>query len=207
MNRPPRLDIVDDIITDRNVVSSAVVDAVIVIRIVIIGWAASVTGREAADVVDDIAIYQDVVLLDINGGLPIAGTGADSTDVIDTVADDFRESATAEHLDTARAPAGVGHAIDLEVLDANVIGASEGETGFGVVLPVELGAPLVARSEGHQSARLPAAGDADNRSAARVGTAISIDAVLDNHGAPSSDSVRSLLDGAEGLSLCAGVGV
>jgi hypothetical protein len=208
MNRPPLLDIVDDIVTDRNIVARAVVNAVIVVLIVIIGWTASVlSGREAADVVDDIAFNQNVVLLDINGSLTVCGIGADSTDVVDTVADDLRESASVEHLDAARAAAGVGHAIDLEILDANVISASEAETGAGGVLSVDLSAPLVARSEGYQSARLSAAGEADNRSAARVGTAICIDAVLDNHGSPRIDSVRRLLDGAEGLILCAGVGV
>jgi len=208
MNRPPLLDIVNDIVTDCNVIARAMVNAVIVVLIVVIGWTASaLSGCEAADVVDDIAFNQNVVLLDINGCLPVGGIGADSTDVVDTVADDLGESATVEHLDAARAAAGVGHAIDLEVLDANVIGASEAETGAGGVLSVDLSAPLVARSEGYQSARHSAAGEANNRSAARVGTAICVDAVLDNHGIPRIDSVRRLLDGAEGLSLCARVGV
>jgi hypothetical protein len=208
LNRPPLLDIVEDIVTDSNIVARAVVDAVIVVLIVIIGWVASVLpGCETADVVDDVAFNQNVALLDINAHLSVAGIGADSTDVMDAVADDFRESAAAIHLDSGPAATGVGHAIDLEVLDANVIGASEGETGAGVILSVELGAPLVARFEGHQFARLPAASEADNRLATRVGTAISINAVLDNHGTPRSDSVSRLLDGAEGLTLCAGVGV
>lgn len=180
----------------------------IVVLIVIVGRIASVlSGREAADVVDDVAFQQNVVLLDINADLPVAGISADATDLVDTVADDFRVSAAVEHLDTARAATGVGHTIELEALDANVIGSSEGETGAGVVLSVDLGAPLVARFEGYQLASPSAAGEADNRFAALIGTAISIDAILDNYGIPRIDDVRRLLDGAEGAILCTGVGV
>ena len=207
LNRPPLLDIVDNIITDRNIVAPAVVDAVIVVLIETIGIASVLSGREAADVVDDVAFQQNVVLIDINGNLPVAGIGADSTDLVDTVADDFRESAAVERLNTARAATRVGHTNDLEALDANVIGASEGDTGAGVVLSVDLGAPLVARFEGYQLTGPTAAGDADNRSAALIGTAISINAILDNYGVPRIDDVCRLLDGAEGTILCTRVGV
>ena len=207
LNRPPLLDIVDDIVTDRDVVTPAVVDAVIVVLIVTIGTAPVLSGREAADVVDDVAVQQNVALIDINADFPVAGIGADATDLVDTVADDLGESAAVEHLDTARASAGVGHPIDLEVLDADVIGAREVEPGFRVVLSVDLGAPLVARSEGYQFAGHSAAGDADNRSAALVGTARSINAILDNYGVPRIDDVRRLLDSAEGAILCTWVAV
>jgi hypothetical protein len=207
LNRPPLLDIVDDIVTDRNIVTPAVVDAVIVVLIETIGTAPVLSGRETSDVVDDIAIQQNVTLVDINANLPIAGIGADATDLVDTVADDFRESAAVEHLNATRAATGVGHTNDLEALDANVVGAREVEPGFRVVLSVDLGSPLVARSEGHQFAGHSAAGDADNRSAALVGTASSIVAILDNYGVPRVDDVRRLLDGAEGTILCTRVGV
>ena len=207
LNRPPLFDIVDDIVTDRDIVTPAVVDAVIVVLIVTIGTAPVLSGRETSDVVDDVAIQQNVTLVDINANLPIAGIGADATDLVDTVANDLGESAAVEHLNAARAATGVGHTNDLEPLDANVVGACEVEPGFRVVLSVDLGSPLVARSEGHQFAGHSAAGEADNRSAALVGTASSIDAILDNYGVPRVDDVRRLLDSAEGAILCTRVGV
>src|SRR5262249_43827872 len=155
------------------------------------------------------AFHQNIVLFDIDAVLPLAGTGADTTVIVDMVADDFRESAASERIDAGRAATGsVGHAIDLEVLDANVIGATETETeGGDSILPVDTSAPLVARFEGDQLARRAAAGEADNRFAALVGTAISIDAILDNYGIPRIDDVCRHLNSAEGLVLCAGVGV
>ena len=207
LNRPPLLDVVEDIVTYRDVVAPAVVDAVVVVLIVTIGTAPVLSWSETPDVVDDVAVQQNVTLLDVNADLPVAGVGADATDLVDAVADDLGESAAVEDLDAARAAAGVGHPIDLETLDANVVGAREVEPGFRGVLSVDLGAPLVARYEGHKFAGHSAAGDADNRSAALVGTAGGIDAVLDNYGVTGVDDVRRLLDSAEGAILCAGVGV
>src|SRR5262249_30071905 len=134
------------------------------------------------------------------------GIGAGVTDIVDVGADDFGASSAVEHFDAARAPTGVGHSIDLEVLNANVIGASEGEPDGGdAILSVDFGAPLVARFEGDQLARRASAGEADNSIAALVRTAIS--AILDNHGIPRTDDVRRPLNSAKGLSLRAGVGV
>src|SRR5262249_8685206 len=158
-----------------------------------------------SDVVNAVPINQNIVLVDIDAILRVGGIGADATDVVDAVADDFGESAAVEHFDAARAPTGVGHSIDLEVLNANVIGASEGEAGGGAILSVDFGAPLVARFEGDKLARRASAGEADNSVAALVRAAIN--AILDNHGIPRTDDVRRLLNSAEGLSLRAGVGV
>src|SRR5262249_20126180 len=210
MNRPSSLDVVDDIVTDRNIVASAVVNAMIVVLIELVARLAPLlAGDQAANVVDKVAFHQNIVLLDKDAVLPLAGVGADVTVIVDMVADDFRESAAVEHIDAARAATGgVGHAINLEVLDANVIGATEAEAGGGdSILSVDTSAPLVARFEGDQLARRAAAGEADNRFAALVGTAISIDAILDNHGIPRIDDVCRPLNSAEGLVLCAGVGV
>src|SRR5262245_19953628 len=151
MNRPSSLDVVDDIITDRNIVASAVVNAMIVVLIEIVARLAPLlAGNQAANVVDRIAFHQNISLFDIDAVLPLAGTGADTTVIVDMVPDDFRESAASERIDAARAATGgVGHAIDLEVLDANVIGATETETeGGDSILPVDTSAPPVARFEG-----------------------------------------------------------
>src|SRR5262245_60045557 len=210
MNRPSSLTVVDHLVTDRNIVASAVVNAMIVVLIELVARLAPLlAGNQAANVVDKVAFHQNIVLLDIDAVLPLAGIGADVTVIVDMVADDFRESAAAERIDAARAATGgVGHAINLEVLDANVIGATEAETVSGdSILSVDTSAPRVARFEGDQLARRAAAGEADNRFAALVGTAISIDAILDNHGITRIDDVCRPLNIAERLSLCAGVGV
>src|SRR5262249_57069467 len=97
-----------------------------------------------------------------------------------------RESPAVERFDAAPpATGGVAHAINLEVLDANVIGVTEAETGGGdSILPVDTSAPLVARFEGDQLARRAAPGETDNPFAALVGTAISIHAILEHHEIP-----------------------